>query len=318
MTPTFLAKSIAFLVVLLIFISVAIFYIIMTMHQTPIDHFSISSEDAIIEEETREIPRIIWTYWHDENVPEIVQHFISTWRRHNPSYDVHVVTKSTVPEFLPDVNISSFKHVDNNAHFSDRIRIKLLQTFGGFWMDASMVCTKSLDWIRDIQKSTQCELVLYYLDGFTSEPRYPVVENWFMACVPGASMMKAWDVEMGWMDQFQSRRAYVDYITDGVGVDLQRINQDLREYLSMHLAAQLIFQKRMSEEEIQKQIYFMKAEDGPLQYLANSGWDSNRALVDLCERWDMYKYNGLVKFRKQERDALNEPSFIPCLEKIKH
>jgi mannosyltransferase OCH1-like enzyme len=67
-----------------------------------------------------EIPKKIWTFWDNDDIPDIVQKCIHTWKKHNPNYEITVVTKKSLSEYLPGVDFSKIKHIENLFTFSAR------------------------------------------------------------------------------------------------------------------------------------------------------------------------------------------------------
>ena len=47
-------------------------------------------------ETTANIPKKIWSYWDNNNLPEIIEKCINTWKIHNPNYEIIVLSKDMV------------------------------------------------------------------------------------------------------------------------------------------------------------------------------------------------------------------------------
>jgi Capsular polysaccharide synthesis protein len=258
-----------------------------------------------------EIPKTIWTYWVDEDLPELVQKCINSWRKYNPDYDIRILNKDTVSSWVPELKLNELKHNDKPARESDFVRLSVLSKYGGFWVDASMGMTKSLNAIRDIQSEKGCEFIGYYLEGFTSRPEYPVIESWFFACVPGSPFVERW------RDEFMSinnHNSVDDYINEkrNTGVDLQKI--DALNYLAIHASAQAVMQKLMSADDVSRKLHLMKAEDGPYKWLKSSSWDIMKGLQNLCD--DTNLHTPVIKLRGTERDAISKNEKLKCVYKI--
>lgn len=255
-----------------------------------------------------EIPKIIWSYWVEENPPEIVQKCINSWKRHNPDYDIRLLNKNTVSQWIPEIKLNELKHNDKPARESDFIRLCVLPKYGGFWVDASIVMNESLESIRKIQPEKGCEFIGYYLQDFTTRPEYPVIESWFFACVPGSSFVQKWRDEFMSLNNHNTANDYIDAKKKS-GVDLQKISAP--DYLAIHVAAQTVMQKLMPLEDISKKLHLLKAEDGPYKYLDSRNWDTHKGLKGLCD--DSELKTPLVKLRGIERDALNEKKDLKCV-----
>ena len=235
------------------------------------------------------IPPVIWTYWNSEELPEIVQRCIDSWRRHNPTYEVVVLNPSNLRDYI-DIDIKSVSFNDSPARESDMIRLLVLEKYGGVWSDATMFATQPYPFSR----TSPYQFVGYYLEKFTSNRKYPVLESWFFATIPHGEFITKWRREFFKVEESES----VDHAIEEVrreGIDLQKI--DSLNYLYIHVAAQ----KVMQTHAVTKHMLFLKAEDGPYKYIANNEWNSKTALEDLCKgnhRTD------LIKFRGTERSVL--------------
>ncbi|WP_213065924.1 capsular polysaccharide synthesis protein, partial [Acinetobacter stercoris] len=49
------------------------------------------------------IPKVIWVFWYDENIPDLVQKCILNIRRINFDYEVKLLNKKNIVEYL-DLN----------------------------------------------------------------------------------------------------------------------------------------------------------------------------------------------------------------------
>lgn len=258
-----------------------------------------------------DIPKIIWTYWIEEDPPEIVKKCIESWKRYNPDYDVRLLNKNTVSKWIPELNLNELKHNDSPARESDFVRLSILAVYGGFWVDASIIMTEPLYHIQTIQKEKGCEFIAYYLEGFTSRPEYPVIESWFFACVPDSSFVKKWRDEFTTLNNYNTVKDYVD-AKKSSGVDFQKI--DSLEYLVIHLAAQTVMQKDMGQEAVSRRLHLMKAEDGPYKFLKSGGWNSHQGLKNLCEMDDLK--TPIIKLRNSERIEINNDPNLKCIYKF--
>ena len=89
------------------------------------------------------------------------------------------------------------------------------------------------------------------------------------------------------------------------GVNCQKIPYCIRNYLFIHVAAQYVLQKLLTQEEVKDTVLLEAAEDGPLKYLTDNNWDSKKAVEALINGKYM---NGMIKLRGCERKALENHS----------
>lgn len=106
-------------------------------------------ESWVPESEPSPGERIIWQFWWQglENAPPLVKRCLDSVRRHAQGWKVVVVNEQNVAQY---VDIPSFiieKHqqgVITHTHFSDYLRVKLLQRHGGVWIDATVLLTDDI------------------------------------------------------------------------------------------------------------------------------------------------------------------------------
>jgi len=254
----------------------------------------------------QEIPKIIWTYWHEETLPDFIQKCIATWKEHNPSYEINVLNDKNLSKYLPDVSFDNYKFATTHQRKSDMIRLHMLAKYGGVWSDASIIMYKSLD---ELLKN-KAEFIAYYLEHFTTNYDYPVIESWFFACKPNTKFINAWRDIFLTINNYETIEDYVAHIKSNT--DFQNI--DSPDYLVIHIAAQYVLQNMMSINEIKFRLNLQKAEDGPYKYLADNGWQIEQALNSLCRpRSDDIIFD---KLRGLEREFIeNNPDKYKCIFK---
>lgn len=88
--------------------------------------------------------RIIWQYWaqgYDE-VPDVVRQCLDSVDKYAEGYKVIRLTDDNLNEYidLPDF-VQEKRQVFSRAFFSDLLRCLLLSTYGGLWLDATILLT---------------------------------------------------------------------------------------------------------------------------------------------------------------------------------
>ncbi|WP_312075191.1 glycosyltransferase [Chryseobacterium sp.] len=184
------------------------------------------------------IPKIIWTYWDDEKIPEFVNNCVQTFTLQNTDYQVFVLNKITVEQYLGTLPIElEFSLI----HKTDFIRLALLSKFGGIYIDAATVLTESVDWILNLQMKHQVEFVGFYNPTFMNS-EIPFVESWFLASVKNSKFMNDWFEEFKKPIFSGNFKDY--YKTDpNYAVLKQNLPEGFEGYLIIHLSAQKILSK---------------------------------------------------------------------------
>lgn len=259
----------------------------------------------------KEIPKIIWTFWDSDAPPEFVQKSIESWRKFSPDFKINVVTPQTLKDYLPEVDFSS-KRNDFIQRTSDFVRVHLVAKYGGIWSDASVIATRSHNWIIDAQKSRGFEFFSYDNPRDQILPDHPVIANWFFASVPGGDFVSKWRDEFDRLNNFKRPQ---DYIRDirSKGVNTQKIPDP--NYLTQDCSAQAVLQTQMTPEEIKRTMYTLNSEDGPYKHSHDNGWVPAKAVKSLCET-SMTELPDIIKIYGNERRAIESDDSLKCSYKI--
>lgn len=143
------------------------------------------SGDGDGKENDNKIPKKIWTFWHDneENAPEIVKLSYKSMKKLNPDYKFYQINFSNYKEYVDDVRIINI--IENPLviinHKSDLLRLYLVNKYGGIYFDSSILLLKPLDWIM---KEYSGDIIMFKNSNHTTNDKYPVLENWFIASKP--------------------------------------------------------------------------------------------------------------------------------------
>jgi hypothetical protein len=258
---------------------------------------------------SQQIPKHIWTYWEDGDPPELVRKCLSKWFDFNPGWTITILDKNNLIDYIPEVDIFSLKFSDTVPRRSDFVRLHVLSKYGGVWADASILPTKSFDWVQDVGSY---DFIGYYRKGVTTRPEYPVIESWFFACPPGSKFVSKLRDEMMSMNTLAKEGDYKKNVVSR-GVDIQNIPQP--DYLNIYLAAQAVLQKQMTQEEIKRTIYVKPAEDGPFKHAVENNWDPEKTIKSLCNN-QASDVPDMVKIYGNERQTIEGNSELKCIYKI--
>ena len=133
-------------------------------------------------------PKVIWTCWFQgiDNAPPIVRRCIRSWSLRNPSWELRCLDASAVAQTtdLAERFDISKKEI-TAASMSDLVRLLLLETYGGVWVDATVLCNKPLDsWLEDHSGSG--------FFAFENEAPDRPIASWFLASEPHHRLTSAW------------------------------------------------------------------------------------------------------------------------------
>ena len=85
------------------------------------------------------LPRVIWTYWHEAELPPLARACMFTWRRRAAGWEVRLLNAKTVTAWLDEG--SDFPPLTWSRipqHQSDVFGLALLRRYGGVYMDATI------------------------------------------------------------------------------------------------------------------------------------------------------------------------------------
>jgi hypothetical protein len=242
------------------------------------------------------IPRIIWVYWEEDELPELIEGFISKLRRFDEGYVINVLSKNTLHKFLPSFTCHPEVPIANKT---DLIRLDLLHKYGGVWLDITILLQENLSWLHHPDLENRYDLIGFYRDVNTVDEKYPVIETWFLASSPGNRFIKNWlDIltpmrELGSKAIFEILKKRDDY---------KKISRKIEppDYLLVYLACQIVLQSKNDYS-----FYLRKAENSAF-YLQNYyGWNPNviaYALTQLDSRKSNFE---LIKLTAGDRSLLD-------------
>lgn len=244
------------------------------------------------------IPRILWTYWNSERPPAMIRACFENWRRHAEGFELRILDDRSLSRWAPErpPGLAGAGAVKT----ADWLRLELLRRYGGIWLDASSLLTRSPAWALAEQARSGSEFVGYWLKRYTTWPRYPVVENWFMAAPAGSRFVADLQREFTERVVAASNEDYIRHLTAAGLYERVRQGIDIPHYLSMHLAAQVVMQTRGGYR-----LSLCAAEDGPFFYHQASGWNRNRLRARLLLWRADAPVPALVKLRKPDRRRLD-------------
>jgi hypothetical protein len=89
-------------------------------------------------------PRIIWIYWAQgwDQAPEICKKVRKSWEIYNPTWEIRAISNREVYGLLDMTGFPNDRVIQIQ---SDWIRLSLLSTYGGVWVDSTLLCMKPLD-----------------------------------------------------------------------------------------------------------------------------------------------------------------------------
>lgn len=133
------------------------------------------------QKEKKKNPDTIWFCWLQglENAPELVKECYHSLQENIKDKKIVFIDENNLADYvqLPDYIMEKHRAgIIGGAHFSDLIRMELLIKYGGYWMDATVLCTDA-SMLPMIDKQNLFMYSFYYF-GFN--PEVMRLNNWFI------------------------------------------------------------------------------------------------------------------------------------------
>lgn len=128
---------------------------LMKKHESMNDYFekacpmSIQCQNVTVPPQNEEYKDCIWICWWQglEHAPDIVKSCVHSIQKHAGDHKVIIITDDNYKNFVqfPSWIEEKYKRgIITKTHISDILRLKLLGTYGGMWLDSTFFCVGSL------------------------------------------------------------------------------------------------------------------------------------------------------------------------------
>jgi len=264
-----------------------------------ISHYMVHVREKINKEYYNEnieyyIPKKTWTYW-DSNIPPSVENIIKLRNANLDGYEHVLLTKSNIYDYI---DIKEFPKNYNNLSIqakTDWIRLYLLYTYGGMWIDASIIITKlhDINEIYDNCYKNKYELMAFYLEKrIINNDIYSYIDSWFLIAPMNSNVIDKWKKEFEHAIDIGFDE-YFDEIKNNVNIT----NLGDTSYLTIHAT----IKKLITHNEVDKnKIYLKKADDDMFNLHIKCGW--NKSCFQDALKNNKHLNLKYVKLRSIERD----------------
>lgn len=182
-----------------------------------------------------QIPKIIWTFWDSHLQSPLVELCFQQIRNLLPEYQLNIITRDNVASFL-DHDIMQPRADISFVNFTDLTRLKLLNKYGGYWVDASVLITQNFNWISNLKNKYHTDIIGFFSDFFTSDINFPLLETWFIGSTQNNLFIETWCTEFEKCYSSENPHEYFNIEKKNENF-LQNIDNTLSNYLIAYLAA---------------------------------------------------------------------------------
>ena len=207
----------------------------------------------IVEYRAQPAQKIIWTCWLQgiEKAPKLVKRCIESMRQYANYYKVEVIDLSNVSQFiqLPDFVVSKYKEgIIPHAHFSDMIRLALLEKYGGVWIDSTILMTDVLpSYITDadifVFHGTGDGHVRIYNPFLAAKPHHPIIQSMLQ-------LLYAY-----WKEENKLVSYSIFHLFFSIAIDQSHLNQSLWNKVPNVSGTQMFYLQSRLGEAFDKKAY---------------------------------------------------------------
>jgi hypothetical protein len=233
-----------------------------------------------------EIPRITWSYWEGEPMPEIVK--LAHERRQNKltGWEVRLLSPDSIAQYIDMSTIPANYQDLSPQHKADWIRVALLKRYGGVWLDSTIIINDGDALNRLIKDSKKVRSEFTGFTTFTEPGDHSYIENWFMMAPKNSEFISAlYDeyvkaINMG----FTTYKKKLSKETDlNIISRIYDYSNDF-VYLTQHACIQAVMQKRLGRTP---RMLLNRAEESMYKIQHDCKWDTS-CLVNSINKPETY------------------------------
>jgi len=251
------------------------------------------------------LPRTIWSYWHDPNIPSSLRKILSERQAVLSTWEHRVLNEVTVYDYIAR---EEFPHKYNDLghqHKADWIRLYLLKRYGGCWMDASILVNspKDLEALYSESIATKAEFTgFYFSTQLLNGQNESYIENWFMLAPLHSPLISLWldeyteAIDIGFLT-YKKRVTSVIDISNIYGTGEDNENN---VYLTQHACLQYILRHKLTRKPT---LVLKDAADTMFKPLVQCKWNSD-CVIEYLNNTPIEEQPSYIKLRSQERSAL--------------
>ena len=218
-----------------------------------------------------ELPKIMWSYWDTEELPESVRLIYENRVGKMPGWKHLCLNANTISDYIDISQPPSGFDKLIIQHKTDYYRLLLLQKYGGVWIDISIIVNdpREIDKLYDEAISKRSEFTGFILNQDPDRTKY--IENWFIMAPKNSDLINVWlkeftkAISMGFDNYMPSAKA------EGV-ILVNPINP----YLTQHACMQTVLQKRLGRKA---NIILNDAEKNMFKIQVDCNWN-NECLIN--------------------------------------
>lgn len=247
------------------------------------------------QELNRELPHEssnkVWFCWFQgiENAPAIVRKCYQSICNNLTDREIVVLTLNNLKQYVkfPDYIMKKWKSGQiTHTHFTDLLRLELLISYGGMWIDATVLCTAKQTQIPDYYFDS--DLFFYQCLKPGRDGQSQIISSWLMSARTNNIVLMA--VRCLCYEYWQVNTKLVDYflLHDFMSIVLEYYPEEWRKVVPRDNAAPHILLLRLFEEYDEK-MYKDIIIQSPFHKLSYKFTDEDMSKEGTYYDWIMHK-----------------------------
>jgi len=211
-----------------------------------------------------ELPPIAWTHWNNERPPKVIKDILDNRSSAMPGWDVRFVTDETVLKYIDQEDFPLNYKGLSPPHRADWIRLRLLEKYGGVWLDAGIIVNdgSSLDRLREETIKRRAEYTGFYPnDGLNKKGTPSYIDNWFIMAPKGSPFITIWKKEY----ETAIDMGFVPYKKKLTSSDLVFTDYNVKDPNDVYLTPQASLQKILQTMTYKPNIILHHARDSMMK-----------------------------------------------------
>ena len=252
------------------------------------------------------IPKIIWTYWDSEKVPDLINQIFNNNNKILSEWKINILNDKNIDMYLDKTTFNTKYDSLGVTHKSDYLRLKLLEKYGGVWIDASIIFNSQNELNKLLNDSINSKSELTAFTLYDKDEKYvhhQYIESWFLMVPENSNIIKLWLTEfenainMG----FEEYNKNIVNNTN-VKIDHRIYNVDYNNtYLTVYTALQVVLQSKISKKT---KLLLLKSEDTMYKLLSMCNFNAECVKTKFQNVNDTKKIP-FIKLRGDDRHNLD-------------
>ncbi len=251
----------------------------------------------VVFNETRyKVPKIAWSYW-DSNTPPIITTIMEQRRLAMPDWKIYLLNDAIIGKFIDMESAPKGYDKLSKQHKADWIRLKLLEKYGGLWLDSSIIVNNgaAINEMYNEAWKTHANLVTFTLNRPTPAE---YIENWFIMAPKKSIVIKLWlkEYEKAITMGFSNYRAFVLSQNIKISKDIYNDKPDA-VYLTQHACIQVVLKRYL---QLPVNILLYPAERNMFKVQIGCKWDY-KCIIDTISNDPEVRKLPFIKLRGGEK-----------------